>query len=541
MDQLRIILQSSNIDIFTLSETWLHSKIDNQLIEIQGYTTFRLDRCYCSQNNSTSAKRGGGLLTYVRTSSLDVYVQEATNTSTKDIEIQWLKVKRKNAKTITLANVFRPPTGKVNQAIKILEKGLNSLAKQNEEVVIIGDFNIDYKNQKSPAYKKIRFFERANSLEQKICTTTRNTKTSSSILDIAFTNMKYVQTAGSLDSFLSDHQPIFLLKKKQRARGAAEQNFEGRSYRNYNRQKFTDNLLAQRWNYFYEMQDPGEAWEEMQRIIVREADKQCPIRSYKIRNSKPCWLTNEIIEQMKDRDYFYQKAKRTNSEDDWNIAKFYRNQTNFNVRKAKADYIKEQLQNNEGNSAKFWRLIKQIMPNKKGITNHPKIAIVDENNEAIADENIADFMNDYFANLGDAKQSAKQNCPPSPPPPPPPQLNSLPYTDVNSEESSDHVTNQLHFLPVSKFEVEPLIKRINTSKSSGIAQLSSRLLKDSFHALCDKLTHLFNLSIKETIFPNQWKRALVVPIPKVPTPNTADKYRPISLLTSWKNFGKTYS
>ena len=84
----------------------------------------------------------------------------------------------------------------------------------------------------------------------------------------------------------------------------------------------------------------------MHRIIVGEADKQCPIRTYKIRYTKPPCLTNEIIEQMKDRDYFYVKAKRTGNEDDWNKAKFHKNQTNFNVRKAKADYIKEQLKNN---------------------------------------------------------------------------------------------------------------------------------------------------------------------------------------------------
>ena len=62
---------------------------------------------------------------------------------------------------------------------------------------------------------------------------------------------------------------------------------------------------------------------------------------------------------MKDRDYFYRKAKRTKDEDDWNIANFHRNQTNFNIRGAKADYIKDQLRNNDGNSAKFRCLAKK--------------------------------------------------------------------------------------------------------------------------------------------------------------------------------------
>ena len=66
---------------------------------------------------------------------------------------------------------------------------------------------MDYKNKKSPNYKQINFFEKANSLDKKITTATRDypTKLSSSLLDVAFTNMKYIKSAGTLDSFFSAH------------------------------------------------------------------------------------------------------------------------------------------------------------------------------------------------------------------------------------------------------------------------------------------------------------------------------------------------
>ena len=190
-----------------------------------------------------------------------------------------------------------------------MEKGLAALHKVSEEVVILGDFNVNYKNKKSANYRKLKFFERSNSLKQKISTTTRNTKSSSSLLDIAFTNMIFIKEAGALDSFLSDHQPIFLLKKKERDREKSEQKFQGRSYRLYNKQEFTDNITCKNWKHFYEAPNPTKAWDEMLKKIQEEADRQCPVRSFKIKNTKPCWLTNELIEQMKDRDYFYRKAK----------------------------------------------------------------------------------------------------------------------------------------------------------------------------------------------------------------------------------------
>ena len=304
------------------------------MVAIKGYSTYRLDRC-CNPNSQQ--KRGGGLIVYVKNTSSDVYVQEVDSSSTQDIKVQWLKIARANSKTILLANVYKPPLEKVEKAVKILEQGLGSLHTPNNEVVILGDFNIDYKNKKSPNYKRIKFFERSNLLEQLICTTTRNTKTSSSLLDMAFIKMKHISQAGTLDSFISDHQPIFIIKKKEKNRGKMDLSFDGRSYRHYNKQVFSDNISSKNWTSFYDAPTPSEAWKEMLYIITAEADKQCPVKHFKIRNSKPCWLTNELIEQMRYRDYFYRKAKKLNNEDDWNIAKFHRNQVNFNIRKGKAE------------------------------------------------------------------------------------------------------------------------------------------------------------------------------------------------------------
>ena len=534
IDQLRAILEGSQIDIIAISETWLNSKIDPQMVNIQGYKMYRLDREV--KKHKLVRKRGGGLITFVRDTYMDVYVQEDANVSSADIEIQWLKIQRNNSKTILLANVYRPPSGKINQAIKTIEEGLTSLPKSNEEVILLGDFNVDYKNAKSLNYKKIKFFERSNSLEQKICTTTRNTKTSSTLIDLAFTNMKFIKEAGTLDSFLSDHQPIFLLKKKKRNSEKCEQLFEGRSYRNYDKQKLGENISSQNWSFFYDARNPEEAWEEMLRIITQEANKQCPVRQFRIKNDKPCWLVNELIEQMKDRDYFYTKAKSTNNEDDWNIAKFHRNRVNFNIRRAKAEYIKDQLDNNTGNSAKFWRTIKQIMENKKGSDNKSKISIHDKDEKNILETDIADIMNEYFVNLGKpgtkakaAKDSNSKNNKDDKEP----ISDRTPNKDRNNSVSpalNTSVIDEMDFIPCSVREVETLISKINISKSSGLTLLSSKLLKNSFEAIGDKLTFLFNFSIQNNTFPNQWKKALVIPIPKTRDLNKLENYRPISLL-----------
>ena len=108
----------------------------------------------------------------------------------------------------------------------------------------------------------------------------------------------------------------------------------------------------------------NDLWLKMQGILRSEIDKTCPMRNYVVRSHRPCWVTNDLIEQMKDRDYFYKKAKLTKDEDDWNIAKYLRNTTNYNTRQAKADYISAELESSKNDPKKFWRTIKKAFPIK---------------------------------------------------------------------------------------------------------------------------------------------------------------------------------
>ena len=83
---------------------------------------------------------------------------------------------------------------------------------------------------------------------------------------------------------------------------------------------------------------------------------------------------------------------------------------------------------------------------------------------------------------------------------------------------------------VGKTEVWRVIKEINISKSSGLANISSFIVKELFKALLTQVTHMFNLSISKSVFPTAWKSALVIPIPKSGDLTQVKNVRPISLL-----------
>ena len=96
----------------------------------------------------------------------------------------------------------------------------------------------------------------------------------------------------------------------------------------------------------------------MQNHILSELDVMCPLKSFRIRISKDPWITNELVERIRDKDRLLSKAKRTKRPEDWKRAKRERNIIIKDVKKAKTEYLidlqnshsgdRERVSNREG-------------------------------------------------------------------------------------------------------------------------------------------------------------------------------------------------
>ena len=354
---------------------------------------------------------------------------------------------------------------------------------------------------------------------QYINSTTRNNDKTNSLLDLAITNSKFIQQAGTLELFISDHQPIFLVHKKGRDTRQSSK-FSGRSYRNFKSEIFKNALRDLDWGELFRLDDPEDAWEFILANITSVLDIICPIRSFHIKNYRPEWMTKELIEQVKDRDYFYKKAKSQGDHDAWNIAKYLRNVTNTNIRQAKRDFILNELKVHDNDPKKFWKVIHKVVPsNKSSLTQD--ILLKDEGNR-IKREEVAQFINNYFINVGNFKV---QDAPMA--------NNDVPTANndirapllVGEDEPELCGINE-----VLEKEVFDIVKNINVSKSSGLEDVSSFIIKEAFKILIPEVTYMYNLSIRTSKFPTAWKQALVVPIPKSGNLTMVKNYRPISLL-----------
>ena len=514
-DQIKTLLTQHDIDVLTISETWLNSNIEDKLVAIPGYTLLRLDR-----HTKEPRTRGGGLIAYItQNKGLQVQDLPEDNVSTKHLEAQWFQITMPRSRNIIICNTYRPPAGTVKLALNTLNMSIANKNLRRKDLFILGDLNINYKNKNSPNYKKLAFFESSNSLKQVINRATRTTKNTNSILDLILTNCKYIAMAGTLDTFISDHQPIFIVKKKQRTQVEGIK-FQGRTYRNFNEEDFINNLKNRDWNKFYGTLDVDQQWSLINLAIRDELDKQCPVKNFRFSKTKPQYIHKDILEQMRNRDYFYRKAKLTQSEDDWNIAKFLRNQTNSNIRRARAEAVQQELENCKNDSSRFWRNITNIFPNKADKT-HNTIKLT---NRGVPVEKgaTAQFINDFFINIGKAVSPTVGTYTPYHP-----KAANSSEVEVSDEEP---LAESYSLSSFTETEVFKQVKALNITKSSGLSNISARVVRLSLKTLNTEFTHLLNTSITTNKFPDEWKKATVTPIPKKGNLQLVSNYRPISLL-----------
>ena len=92
-------------------------------------------------------------------------------------------------------------------------------------------------------------------------------------------------------------------------------------------------------------------------------------------------------------------------------------------------------------------------------------------------------------------------------------------------------TNDLfHNINFTSENIRSIIQNLNISKAHGYDGISVRMIKICGESICKPLELIFRMCIDEGIFPNQWKKANVVPIHKKNEKNLVKNYRPISLL-----------
>ena len=87
-------------------------------------------------------------------------------------------------------------------------------------------------------------------------------------------------------------------------------------------------------------------------------------------------------------------------------------------------------------------------------------------------------------------------------------------------------------ISISLLDAYETLANLNTTKATGLDGIGPKLLKSCAVALCGPLHHLFNISLKNSQIPAEWRLHRITPIFKSGERTSVSNYRPISLLST---------
>lgn len=271
------------------------------MISNPNYYLIRQDRSITNPVTGLS-KTGGGIVVYLKKGIIYEIVDKEC-VCTNDIELCVVKLTVNGNKKQVLLVVYRPPNGNVANAVNTISSCAEKFSDKynNTEYVIMGDLNINYLDKRCSQVKLLKSLEKQFGLLQVINEPTRVTLQKDTLIDLCLTNMKNISCSGAIHYFLSDHFPIFVIKKKQKIENKSC-TFTGRSYANYSVEALEKQLRSLNWNDLCHEDNPNYLWDIIVTKLTKIADLLCPVTTFHITKQRPVYFTSELIEYIKERD-----------------------------------------------------------------------------------------------------------------------------------------------------------------------------------------------------------------------------------------------
>lgn len=476
------MLISKDYHILAITETWLHNDVPNEAVAINGYKLIRKDR----------DGRGGGVGIYIK-ENLSFQIIETGDT----IEQLCVSIKLKSVLCI-IGVMYRPPTADLNYFLDNLENTVATCLSITDNIYLLGDTNVDLLKYDSPMAATFNNFMDILGLTQLVSAPTRITQSTSTLIDHIVTSKPLlVSDVDILNVDLTDHELIQCCISAE-TNHSPQFIYKYRDYSNFDDELFLSDLQISDLDAMFALVNIDDKIELLTNTITALIDQHAPIRTARISKLKAPWITSNLKCLMKLRDKAKTKFKKTKNQRDWNYYKTLRNFTNTAVKNEKKAYYSHKFTNS--NSKTVWKELKYL-----NINNAPAIMIPSELNNV-------DDINFYY-----------QNC--------------IPRTAVNDTEVLNYYsTNQkcdfiekFNFTLVECVTISKYLKEI-VSTAIGDDKISVNMIRPCCPYIIKYLTHIINSCILENYFPDKWKNALVIPIPKISEPTDFKHLRPISIL-----------
>ena len=135
---------------------------------------------------------------------------------------------------------------------------------------------------------------------------------------------------------------------------------EVRQLKNFNKAEFLRDLRMIDWSRVTTHNNPNETWDVWKHLLACVINKHAPLRRKRVKNKRSPWIINELLREMRTRDFLKKKDVCTNDASIWKQLKDAINKANNSVKKAKRKYFSDNLGAYKTDPRKTWRLINEV-------------------------------------------------------------------------------------------------------------------------------------------------------------------------------------
>ena len=461
---------------------------------------------------NTMTSKGG---VAIFTNNSNAVEREDLKIQNKEFEGVWIEITNKGCKNTIIGCIYRHPhLNNIDTFSEYINNCLIKLNKENKDVYMAGDFNIDLLKYDSNArYREFYNLMTSNGYLPLITLPTRLKDSTHTLIDNIFTNSFTQEShSGNILIEFAVHLSQFASISKHNPNTPTDICYK------LDQSKFNENLFLEDLSIqnFEDKENANDSFSDLLDKYEACVKRHMPLKKVnkkeKKLENKP-WLTKDILKKIKIRNnLFANKKKDPNNEYLKSAYNRFRNSVNNDIKQSKKAYYGQYFENCKNNMKKTWKGINDLIRSNNKST---KVNYILQNNQSITEPKImANAFNNFFANVGPTIDKEIPKTPISP-------LSFL----------RNRVFNDFTFKETTISEVMTIVLKLDVTKSSGPSMVPINILRISAPILVPHLVKIFNLSFRTGIFPNLMKLAKVIPIFKAGSKFLVNNYRPISLLS----------
>ena len=268
--------------------------------------------------------------------------------------------------------------------------------------------------------------------------------------------------------------------------------------------KFGQWIVAEDWNCIKNRMSPTEQSVAFEQLVRAQLDQFCPEKEMKISSQDKPFITAELkkIDRKKNREY----TKRGKTEKYKQLEKQFQAKYKMEAHK----YLNKNIDAlRDTNPGKAFSILKKMGAQPGDCVDANTFTLPDHESENLSEEQSAERIAVHFAAIS-------QEFPPL-------DIARLParvQTKLECQDSPPVVTES---------EVYSKIKSAKKPRSGVPCDLPKPIVEEFSPELTTPACRIINSIAKTGEWPDQWKMEHVVPIGKVPMPESEDDLRPISL------------